>query len=281
MFYWSRKHFEKKEERKEEMKKIFEIIIKVILFFLLWLIGVGVVPVPNIENPAMWRFAAELMPLLVIYFITVIFLFIEKRKISLQLTDNWMKGMIIGSICGIIWLVIPVLIMYVGKMIRFEGINHIPLWGVWLVSVLLNVIMQELLVRGYLYQMIKQKSNIIVATLVTTGIFTLLHGGAFESGVIPVLNVLTMSLLMTVLLEWTKSLWVPIMAHFMWNAIGALVLNGVSLAEDYPHLFITAFTGNDIFSGGQCKLEGSIVVLVVNMFFVTYILYLWRKKQNR
>ena len=141
--------------------------------------------------------------------------------------------------------------------------------------------MQELLVRGYLYQMIKQKSNVIVATVVTTGMFTMLHGGAFEAGVIPVLNVLTMSLFMTVLLEWTDSLWAPIMAHFMWNAIGALVLNGVSLAEDYPHLFITAFAGNDIFSGGQYKLEGSIVVLVVNMFFVTFILYLWRKKQNR
>lgn len=71
------------------------------------------------------------------------------------------------------------------------------------------------------------------------------------------------------------------MAHFVWNAIGALVLNGVSLAEDYPHLCIAVFAGNDIFSGGQCKLEGSIVVLVVNMFFVTFILYLWKKKQNR
>lgn len=98
---------------------------------------------------------------------------------------------------------------------------------------------------------------------------------------IAVLNVLTMSLFMTVLLEWTKSLWAPIMAHFMWNAIGALVLNGVSLAEDYPHLFITVFVGNDIFSGVQCKLEGSIVVLVINIFFVTYILHLWRRKQNR
>lgn len=263
------------------VKKLCEIVLKVILFFMIWLIGVSIIPVPDIENPAIWRMFAELIPLLVISLDTVIFWLIEKRKISLYLTDNWMKGMIIGSIGGMVWLAIPTIIMYVVQIICFEGSNDIPLLGVWFASALLNVIMQELLVRGYLYQMLKQKGNIIIATLVTTGIFTFLHGGAFEAGVIPVFNVLTMSLLMTVLLEWTKSLWVPIMAHFMWNAIGALVLNGVSLAEDYPHLFITAFTGNDIFSGGQYKLEGSIVVLVVNMFFVTYILYLWRKKQNR
>lgn len=37
--------------------------------------------------------------------------------------------------------------------------------------------MQELLVRGYLYQMLKQKHNIVAATIVTTALFTALHGG--------------------------------------------------------------------------------------------------------
>ena len=49
--------------------------------------------------------------------------------------------------------------------------------------------MQELLVRGYLYQMIKTKHNIIAATIVSTALFTFMHGGAFEAGIIPVLNV--------------------------------------------------------------------------------------------
>ena len=42
------------------MKKIAEILIKVILFFMMWLLGVSVIPIPNIENPAIWRFFAEL-----------------------------------------------------------------------------------------------------------------------------------------------------------------------------------------------------------------------------
>lgn len=251
------------------MKKISEMILKAILFFIIWLVGASIIPIPTVENPAIWRFFAEMIPLFVMGLATVIFLLIEKRKISIYLTDNWLKGIIMGSIVGIAWLAIPTVILYVIHIIRFDGSNRVSLLGLWFISVLLNVVMQELLVRGYLYQMLKQKSNIIIATIVTTGIFTLLHGGAFEAGVIPVLNVLTMSLLMTVMLEYTKSLWSPIFAHFVWNAVGALVLNGVSLADDYPHVFNTVFIGNDILSGGICKIEGSIIVLVVNILIMT------------
>ncbi len=138
--------------------------------------------------------------------------------------------------------------------------------------------MQELLVRGYLYQMLKQKHNIIVATIVTTILFTALHGGAFEAGIIPVFNVLTMSLLMTVVLEYSGSIIAPIIMHFLWNGIGALVLGGVSLADDYPNLFVTTFTGSDILSGGICKIEGSIIVLIVNVILIAFFIFIQKKK---
>ena len=79
--------------------------------------------------------------------------------------------------------------------------------------------MQELLVRGYLYQMIKTKHNIIAATIVSTALITFMHGGAVEAGIIPVLMILSM----TVVLEYTQSLFTPIIMHFLWNSVGAIV----------------------------------------------------------
>ena len=117
------------------------------------------------------------------------------------------------------------------------------------------------------------KHNIVVAAVVTTVLFTALHGGAFEAGVIPVLNVLTMSLLMTVVLEYSGSIIAPIIMHFLWNGIGALVLDGVSLADDYPNMLITTFTGNEILSGGICKMEGSIIVLFVNVILTALFMF--------
>ena len=263
------------------MKKIASTIIKFIGYFLGWAILTSILPLSSSEEPAIWRLWAEIMPLLAIIAFTLIFWLIERKNVELHLFDNSVKGMVLGVITGIVWLAVPVLVMYIAKIIHFDGINSIKLFPVWLLAAFLNVIMQELLVRGYLYQMIKQKHNIVAATIVTTALFTALHGGAFEAGVVPVLNVLTMSLFMTVVLEYSGSIIAPTIMHFLWNGIGALVLGGVSLADDYPNLLITTFTGNEALSGGVCKIEGSIVVLFVNVILIVLFMFLKNKQGTK
>lgn len=263
------------------LKKIAITIIKFIVFFLGWAILTSILPLLSSEEPAIWRLWAEIMPLLAIIAFTLIFCLIERKNVELHLFDNSVKGMVLGIITGIVWLAVPVLVMYIAKIIHFDGINSIKLFPVWLLATFLNVIMQELLVRGYLYQMIKQKHNIVAATIVTTALFTALHGGAFEAGVVPVLNVLTMSLFMTVVLEYSGSIIAPTIMHCLWNGIGALVLGGVSLADDYPNLLITTFAGNEVLSGGVCKIEGSIIVLFVNIILIVFFMFLKNKQGTK
>lgn len=61
---------------------------------------------------------------------------------------------------------------------------------------------------------VKSNCNIGIAVIVSTGLFTFAHGGAFEAGILPVLNVITMSLFVTAVLEYTDSLIAPIVIHF-------------------------------------------------------------------
>ena len=262
------------------MKRIVITFIECICFFLGWAILSAVLPLSNSDNPALWRLWAEITPLLSIIAFTFIFWIIEKKIIKLHLFNNPVKGVLLGTITGILWLGLPIIVMKLMKVIEFNGKNDIPLFFVWILAAFLNVIMQELLVRGWLYQVLKQKYNIAISTIVTTALFTLLHGGAFEAGLVPVVNVLTMSLLMTVILEYSGSLIAPTIMHFMWNGIGALVLGGVSLADDYPHLLNMIFSGSKLLSGGECKIEGSIVVLVVNVMLLAVFIGLQRKNGN-
>lgn len=220
------------------------------------------------------------MPLLAIIAFTLVFWLIEKKDVKLFLFDNPVKGAVSGTLTGIVWLAIPVTVMYIAGIIHFDGINSIHLFPIWVLAAFLNVMMQELLVRGYLYQMVRQKHNIAAATIATTALFTALHGGAFEAGVVPVVNVLTMSLLMTIVLEYSGSIIAPAIMHFIWNGVGALVLGGVSLADDYPNLFVLTFSGSDILSGGTCKIEGSIIVLFVNVLLIVLFVFLKKKKQS-
>jgi membrane protease YdiL (CAAX protease family) len=116
---------------------------------------------------------------------------------------------------------------------------------------------------------------------VSTGLFAVAHGGAFEAGILPVLNVITMSLFMTAVLEYTGSLIAPIVIHFLWNGVGAIILGGVSLAEDYPHLLDMTIHGNPILSGGSCKIEGSIIVLFMNLaFLIGFVAAKKRRERN-
>lgn len=262
------------------MRKLLVTTLKTIAFFIGWALLTGVIPLANIESPVLWRFNAELIPLLCVTGISLIFWIIEKRRICIYSISNPIQNSVIGIITGIVWLGSATGILMISGAMQVKGYNTIPMLWLWLLTVLINTIMQELLVRGYLYQMIKLNYNVVTATIVSTALFTFMHSGAFEAGIIPVMNVLTMSLLMTVILEYTGSLLTPIIIHFLWNGVGAVILGGVSLAEDYPHLLTTSFKGNSLVSGGVYKIEGSIVVLFLNITLMTGFLLMLHKKRN-
>ena len=262
------------------MKKLCISTGKTLIFFVGWALLAGLLPIPGSSNGAVWRFWAELIPLFTIVGLTLLFWLFEKRKVQLHVASSPLKNCAIGFATGAIWLgTATVILISTGTMKILEQIS-IPMLWLWILSVFINTIMQELLVRGYLFQMLKANYNVIVATIITTALFTFMHGGAFAAGIVPVLNVLTMSLLMTIVLEYTLSLLAPIIMHFIWNCVGAIILGGVSLADDYPHLYSTEFTGNVLLSGGAPKMEGSIVVLILNIMLILGFTFLLKKRYH-
>ena len=259
-------------------EKIALVSIKALIFFVGWVICVSVIPIPDTASAVIWRFWAELIPLLSIIVLTLIFLLIDKRKTQLHLTGRPVYNIILGCVTGSVWIGISVGILSIIGVVHIDGRNQISMLWLWMVSAFLNTVMQEMLVRGYLYQMLKSNYNTVAAVIVSTGLFTFAHGGAFEAGILPVLNVITMSLFVTAVLEYTDSLIAPIVIHFLWNGVGAIILGGVSLAEDYPHLFNMVISGNPILSGGSCKIEGSIIVLLMNLIFMVGFIMANKKK---
>ncbi len=259
------------------MKKLILIILKIIIFFLGWAVLSGIIDIPS-DNPAVWRFFAELIPLAVIAAFTVIFLLLEKREIKIPIADNIGKGTLVGAIIGIIWIGLPSGVLILSKQLIVTCKNDISMLWLWIISALINVIMQELLVRGYIYQLLKKRYNLSSAVIVTTALFTFMHSGAFEAGIIPVINVITMCLFTTALYESEKTLIAPIMAHAIWNIVGALFLGEVSLADDYPHMLTMQSSSNIFLSGGDYKIEASIVTLILNIALMI-IFFMKRRKE--
>ncbi|MDU7963729.1 MAG: CPBP family intramembrane glutamic endopeptidase [Clostridium perfringens] len=227
------------------MKKNLYVLLKGMLFFFSFAIIGSILPTIPSNNAAIWRFGAELVPFLLIISITLIFCIIDRKTI--HIFNNIFFNICIGIGVGLIWLLIPTLILILTGTMKILKVNYVPSLWLWIISAFLNVIMQELLIRGYLYQLIKENYNVITSTIITTTLFTLMHGGVLTYGIIPILNIITMSLFMTAILEYTNSLVTPIIIHSIWNIVGSIIL-------------------------------GSIIVLIVNVLLFIIFTELTRKK---
>ncbi|MFP7494630.1 type II CAAX endopeptidase family protein [Terribacillus saccharophilus] len=258
------------------MRKLLSTIVKTIIFFVGWAVLISFTPDLPTANQALMRIWWEFTPLAAVILFSICFVYlIERGKIKVPVTVNLPKNLLTGIVIGIIWLGSVAAILLLTKTMHIQGVNPIAYFWIWVLASLLNTVMQELLVRGYLYQLWKRKYNTITAAVLTTILFTAMHGGAFEAGIIPVLNIISMSLLVTMLLEYTGTIIAPILAHFIWNTVGAIILGGVSLASDYPHLLNSTYQGK--IAGGVLKMEGSILVLIVNLILFSYLFISNRK----
>ncbi len=261
------------------MRTFIKLILKILMFFISWIVLAILIPIPEGISDVWWRFTAELVPFLAIVILTYVFNRFEKDRLSIIHFEEPIKQTLTGMLLGLIWFYIPFLLLNSLGYFEITDRSQIHMLGIWVISAFINSIMQELLVRGYLYQLVKRKYNIWPASIVSTLLFTLMHGGAFEAGPIAVINVITMSILMTIILECSNSLVIPIIMHFIWNSLGGIIFGTVSLADDYPHLYNIEITGNPIISGGSFKMEGSIFVFIINIIMIGIAYYLYNKRE--
>jgi len=256
------------------IKKTTKTILKTALFIFLWVILATLVPIPENISSFAWRLSAEAIALIAVILLTVIFSAIEKNKIKLDV-EKVGKYICIGLILGMLWIGISVGVMVLLGT-SFSGNSRGVKVLLWLIPVLFNAAAQELLVRGYVYSLIKREYSLVTATVITTLLFVLFHGGTFSEGLLPIVNIVLTSLLLTSCLEVFEGLTVPILMHFVWNGVGGIVFGGINLAEDYPSLLTMNSNGSNILTGGICKIEGSIVVLFVNIIMMAIIL-VWKR----
>ena len=148
---------------------------------------------------------------------------------------------------------------------------------VWLFALFCNAAMQELLVRGYIFSLIRHKFNVTAAIIVGTLLFVAMHGpnlGAYGLGM---LNVITVSFIFGLLLVIFDGLLVPILVHFVWNLLLGVVLGSIVLADDYPSIYHAVFRGSAVITGGTMAVEGSLITLVLNVLVLTGLFYLYRR----
>ena len=133
---------------------------------------------------------------------------------------------------------------------------------------------EEIISRGWQFQVIGRKYSPWLGALVSSILFALLHISASGANLIAFLNLLLFSLLLVLFVLKHQSIWAACGWHSAWNwMMGSVLGLKVSGRNEVGTLFDLRITGSKLISGGKYGPEGSIVATVVLLFGVLMLLF--------
>jgi membrane protease YdiL (CAAX protease family) len=160
---------------------------------------------------------------------------------------------------------------------RMAGVERVPSSRIWpldlafiLVVLAFGAVGEELLFRGYAFQLMVRTMGEFAAVLPVAVLFGVAHMG--NRGVTPmaIFNTVLWGVLLGYAYLMTRALWLPIGLHFGWNA--AMPLLGVNLSGFTMGVpgYALRWSAGDLWSGGPYGFEGSVLTTaaVVILFFV-------------
>lgn len=266
---------------------IWKILWRCVLFFLTWgiLLVPFVVPFGSILDkwkklpPVGARLCGDGLSLVTILTATWLMTrFLDQRRFrTIGLGFNHiLKYFITGSAIGLLWLGGSLGIALVfgwGSILQPIGF----MWSVFLgaaISMFFNVIAQELLLCGFIFQTIRRESNVLAALIVSSILFAGYHAGAYHGEWLPAVNVFAAGFLFCLAYYITGSLWFPIFIHYTWDVLIGPLLglseSGISDLGARWKMFVV--DGPTLFIGGKFGLEGglivtaTVIVIIVLMF---------------
>ena len=142
---------------------------------------------------------------------------------------------------------------------------------------------EEIIFRGYLFNLLKSKYNFWIAAFTPSLLFTFIHiggAGSFLNVVQLLIAGLLFSLMTLLIYVLTKSIWNAGIVHFLWNL---LLLNGLIKFNtiDKSDILVNFNIGeNLLFNGGKFGIETSIPAIAVYGITSLILWKLYKKKQH-
>lgn len=171
-----------------------------------------------------------------------------------------------GIPAGAAWLLAPLTALWLAGLAGLQpaGAFSVPALAGAATAIFLNVLTQQLLLCGFIFQTIQARSNSAVAVLVSAALFALYHLGAYQGALLPALNVFLAGLLFCLTFRLSGTLWLPIGIHFAWNlllgpVLGLTVSGTSELGVGWT---VISVEGPTIYTGGAFGLEGSLLVTI-------------------
>jgi membrane protease YdiL (CAAX protease family) len=136
-------------------------------------------------------------------------------------------------------------------------------------SLFFGVVGEELLFRGYAFQLLVRSWGPFATILPTSVIFGLMHSANPGASPLGIINTVAWGILLGYAVWRTGALWLPIGLHFGWNLTLPLVGSNLSGLTMGVTGYTLKWNVGVLWSGGDYGVEGSVftTLVVVALFF--------------
>lgn len=214
---------------------------------------------------------------------------VEKRPIRTLgfYRENFLSNLLKGFSLGLALFLLTLLGLVVLGQYRLESIHLNPYSLAFVVFTIPFWILQgtaeELVTRAWLIPQLAKRTNLKVAIIISSSLFTLLHLGNPGITFLSAIDLFLFGVAMSLYLLKTDTIWGIGGIHGAWNfAQGNLF--GVLVSGQSSGTSIMKFTpqGNqDWLSGGSFGIEGSIVSSIILFLLILYLAYQLKKENER
>ncbi len=219
------------------------------------------------------------LPLLLVSLCTIYLVHVKIFRRDWSLLGFDIGGMVAqfikGGIIALVILLAGFILLLLTHQLEILGINwNGRLFFGFMLFFLVQSAMEEVVGRSYLIPAIESRFNTPTALLVSSVVFSTVHGTNANVSYLGLVNIFLAGLLMGLLFIRYRKLWAPLGFHAAWNFFQGSFLGYEVSGIDVYSLVDMDETGVDFFSGGSFGFEGSILATIG---MVTYSVLLWKK----
>ena len=178
---------------------------------------------------------------------------------------NFLMGLIFGGGAAALMLLAP-LLAGTGHLVARQNSSFTwPSLAVFLVALFLAAMGEEMIFRGYAFQLLIRKMGPFATVLPVGVIFGLAHSGNPSASQLGVLNTILWGVLLGYAFLRSHDLWLPIGLHYGWNAV--LPLFGVNLSGLTIEItrYFYRWDLTPLWSGGSYGPEGGLLTTIFAM----------------
>ena len=239
----------------------------------------------NLSSPAVLinLFSTVIVTILVIVYCK----FIEKRSlksmglIKKNALNNYLKGYAIGIIIFSLAYIIAVL---TGSL-SVNGFNSNISFGLLLlffIGFLIQGMEEEVLLRGYFMISLSNRAPMVVAIMVNSIAFAILHLANPGITILAFINLILFGVFASVYVIKTGNLWGACAIHSAWNFfqgnIYGIQVSGLDIGTTV--LNTTTNSSLSIINGGSFGMEGGLAVTIVLLLSIIVTLFIKQEKNN-